>query len=232
MRYQNGNSLSPRPEDLVEEFGFDLKYVLTLIGRLEKKKLARRIDGRVSATINAEAHFRRVSKPLRANGVIPTLIRVRGTVRAGPTADADLEVSLGNDIESPILIPNTQLERNTYALKVLGNSMEHENIFEGDYVIVEELFQDREQPQLGEMIVAEYAPLDSQSADPGNDVSGVEFMALTVKIVKAKELRSGNEIYYLGWQKGNESNPNQIPIRELRRVRRVIGVYRNLKKRK
>ena len=231
MRYQNGNSLAPLPEELVEEFGFDLKYVLTLIGRLERKKLAKRTNGRVSATINAEAYFRGGRKPLRANGVIPSPVRVRGTVRAGPTS-SDLDVSIGNDIENPILVPNTQLERNTYALKVLGNSMEHENIFEGDYVIVEELFEDREQPILGEMIVAEYVPLDLESYDSGNDMIDDEYMALTLKIVKAKETKSGENIFYLGWQKDNESNPNPIPIRKLRNVRRVIGVYRNLRKRK
>ncbi len=232
MRYQNGNSLSPFPEELVEEFGFDLKYVLTLIGRLEKKKLAKRVNGRVSATVNAEAHFRGGSKPSRANSVIPTAVRVRGTVRAGPTSSSDLDVSIGNDIESPIFVPNTQLERNTYALKVIGNSMEHENIFEGDYVIVEELFEGQEQPLLGEIIVAEYVPLDSEKDNSRNDLLDDDFMGLTLKIVKVKENKSGENVYYLGWQKGNESNPNIIPVRRLRSVRRVIGVYRNLRKRK
>jgi SOS-response transcriptional repressor LexA len=232
MRYQNGNSLSPFPEELVEEFGFDLRYLLTLIGRLEKKKLARRTNGRVSATINAEAHFRGNGKPLRSNGVIPSPVRVKGTVRAGPSSQSDLDVAIGDDIESPILIPNTELERNTYALRVLGNSMEHENIYEGDYVIVEELFEEREQPLLGEMIVTEYVPLDSEPDDSRNDLVDDEYMGLTLKIVKAKENRAGENIYYLGWQKGNESNPNTIPVRKLRNVRRVIGVYRNLRKRK
>jgi SOS-response transcriptional repressor LexA len=232
MQYQNNNSLFPLPEELMEEFGFNLKYILTLIGRLEKKRLAKRINGRVSATSNAQAYFQGSGKPLRANGVIPTPVRVKGTVRAGPTSFSDLDVSIGNDIESPIFIPNTQLERNTYALKVVGNSMEHENIFEGDYVIVEEFFEDREQPLLGEMIVAEYIPLDSDSDASRNDILDDEYMGLTLKVIKARENKSGENIYFLGWQKGNESNPRNIPVRKLRNVRRVIGVYRNLRKRK
>ena len=203
-----------------------------MIGRLEKKKLSKRVNDRVQATVNAVAYFQGNGRPIRANGVIPASIRVRGTVRAGRTSLSDLDVSVGSDIEGPIFVPNTQLERNTYALKVLGNSMEHENIFEGDYVVVEELFEGREQPVINEMIVAEYVPLDLKNDESDDEISDDDYMNLTLKIVKAKEPKSGEYVYYLGWGKDNESNPNVIPVQKLRNVRRVIGVYRNLRKKK
>ena len=60
--------------------------------------------------------------------------------------------------------------------------MEHENIFEGDYVVVEELFEGREQPVINEMIVAEYVPLDLKNDESDDEISDDDYMNLTLNI--------------------------------------------------
>lgn len=77
----------------------------------------------------------------RAGGILVPLL---GTIAAGEPVEA-LEVP--DEIEVPASLA---VGKNVYALKVTGESMVAEGIFDGDYVVVEE----KQVPENGETVVA------------------------------------------------------------------------------
>ena len=84
-----------------------------------------------------------------------------------------------------------------YRLEVIGTSMEHENIFAGDQVIMR-AFNDYEWPNEGDMIVTKYLPLGSETEIP-TDLIESELMGPTLKVFHQK----ANGEFHLGWRKDN-----------------------------
>jgi len=136
------------------------RNVLTVVGRLIRKKYVERKGNRILLTDKAHEYFGSIYETVNAvsiNAFLPARIKIRGYVTAGRTNTNDLDVSLPDDDLDTIPIPNARPERKTYALRVEGRSMEHEGIFPGDYIILEE-FQPSEWPRDGEMIGNRSAP--------------------------------------------------------------------------
>lgn len=109
------------------------KNTLTILGRLAKNGFIFRNGSRSQLTSKATQYFSQSyslkdrSRPLN---VLPAHIIVRGTVQAGRTQrDLDIDTSLSSSNSIPI--PDVNPDRNTYALRVQGKSMEHENILAG-----------------------------------------------------------------------------------------------------
>jgi len=216
----------PTPGQLADDFGEKANYLHNVIKRLEIKKFVEKQGNLISITKKTEKYFSGALKPTRPNNVAPTQIQIVGTVKAGKTTTEELEVELSGNGEF-ILLPETKLEKNSYALKVTGKSMEHEGIFDGDFVIVEE-FDGIDWPKHGDLIVAKYYPLENEKDNPVDDIPESEFMDLTLKIY-SEQMNSNKKVYRLGWKKDNQSNPNIIFASRLIPKGRAIGVYRNLR---
>ena len=225
-RYISERGELPIPGNLVDDFGFKLSYLLTLAKRLERKGFIEKQGSLLGITKKAEQYFSGALKPVRPHSVAPTQIRVLGTVKAGKTITDELEVDLADSGEL-ILLPDTKLEKNSYALKVIGKSMEHEGIFDGDFVIVEE-FSGLDWPKHGDLIVAKYYPLENENENPMDEIAEEDYMDLTLKIY-SEQIEKNKKIFRLGWKKDNESNPYVILASRLIPKGKVIGIYRNLR---
>jgi len=121
----------------------------------------------------------------------------------------------------------------SYRLDVIGSSMEHEGIFEGDQVEMR-AFNSFEWPGEGDMIVTKYLPY---GAEPGmaTDFVGAELLGPTLKIFHQK----ANGEFHLGWRKDNApwtatswkrfsapGNEQMIVTRYLAPIGKVINVKR------
>lgn len=142
------DGIAPTPQEIADEIGIDLKYALTIIGRLERKVLVRRTDGRVLLIMeNVEEYLVGTGLPIRPLSVVPSQLVCRGKVQAGRT---DANVVFDDQGEDIRRIPDANLDKETYLLEVVGNSMEHEKIFEGDLIVVES-FSGIEKPDDGKL---------------------------------------------------------------------------------
>lgn len=84
-----------------------------------------------------------------------------------------------------------------YRLGVIGSSMEHEGIFEGDEVQMR-VFNSFEWPGEGDMIVTKYLPYGAEP-EFGTDLIGTDLLGPTLKVFHQK----ANGEYHLGWRKDN-----------------------------
>ena len=214
---------------MVEDFGFTVGYVLTLVARLQKKELVERVQNRISVTNKAEKYLSDLAKPIRTLSVVPTQLRVVGSVKAGTASPDELEVDTNFSSLETISIPSTKLEKDMYALKVVGESMEHEGIYDGDYVFVE-AFSGVDSPRDGEMIVAKYYPLDLENDDFDVSVPETDYFGPTLKIFSRGEKNENNkqEVFHLSWKKEKELNKYAIIASRLKPLGRVVGVYREI----
>jgi SOS-response transcriptional repressor LexA len=232
-RYISEHEEAPYPRWLQEESGFGVNYVSNLIRRLVKKGYLERQLGRPVLTDKALQYFSDLDqsvKTVRPFSIVPTQIRVRGQVRAGDIGQDELRVDLSESSgpgDEFILVPQARLERETYALEVVGDSMEHEGVFEGDYIIVEE-FGPFEGPRDGEMIVTKYLPIYAEPDGLEADISDFDLHGPTVKIY-SEVVEDNERRYRLSWKRDNRANPYIIRTRYVRPIGRVIGVYRSLK---
>lgn len=158
-----------------------------------------------------------------------TVVCVQGMVKAGP-ADNDVHVEI-DELREPsgdiLFLPDVPQDRECFAVKVEGKSMEEMGIFSGDYVIVE-IQNSMWKPEPNDMIVTRYLPHDpnrSEEYEPSDD----DYVGPVVKVYKKK---FGERGYQLGWRKFNERNPYSINADALKPIGKVIGVYRDYRKSK
>ncbi|HOU15109.1 MAG TPA: hypothetical protein PKZ84_18520 [Anaerolineae bacterium] len=85
----------------------------------------------------------------------------------------------------------------SYCLGVIGTSMEHEGIFEGDQVEMR-VFNSFEWPNEGDMIVTKYLPYGAEP-ELGTDFIGSDLLGPTLKVFHQRP----NGEFHLGWQKDN-----------------------------
>ena len=95
------------------------------------------------------------------------------------------------------LYGDTLVPGEIYRLEVIGSSMEHEGIFEGDQVMMR-AFNDYEWPNDGDMIVTKYLPFGAEPEMP-TDMIKSELMGPTLKVFRQK----ANGEFHLGWRKDN-----------------------------
>jgi SOS-response transcriptional repressor LexA len=204
-------------------------YIAKMVknGYLEKradKSLwpTQKADALVKKRENDLASFKR--QPIK-----PLTMRIRGQVKAGQAYQDELEVDL-IEFDEPgnktLIIPETAIENNVFALQVVGNSMEQENIFEGDFVIIEE-FKEYQSPQQNQLIVTYYDPIHDEDSGFDDDT---EMLGPTIKYVRETQNSNGMKYYVLSWNKDAESNPQAIRAAKIKPIGKVVGVYRAIQK--
>jgi SOS-response transcriptional repressor LexA len=206
-------------------------HITQLKRKLREKKY---LDAQNMPTQKARDYIKNLEKntmEVQVYDVPKSLIGIYGEVVAGfldPDRDGVHVVldELDNPTETFLVIPDTAPDRQVFALKVVGQSMEQEGIFEGDYVLVEKLGR-FEQPSPQDMIVAKYLPKESEPTDRNALINPDDLVGPTVKIFVRKFGKSEVE---LGWRKDNKGNPWAIRTKELHTIGRVVGIYRNLQK--
>jgi len=155
----------------------------------------------------------------------PATVRIRGQVKAGRAAQEDLEIDL-NDFDEPgsksLIIPEFSDGNKGFALQVVGRSMEHEGIFEDDYVIVEE-FNQYEFPQQNQLVVTYYT-LFIENETNLSEYS--DLLGPTLKYVRETQNQRGTKYYRLGWKKDAETSEYVIRAATIRPIGKVVGVYR------
>ncbi|HQE91879.1 MAG TPA: hypothetical protein PLH19_04065 [Anaerolineae bacterium] len=117
----------------------------------------------------------------------------------------------------------------SYYLDVIGTSMEHEGIFEGDRIEMR-VFNSSEWPNEGDMIVTKYLP-DGAEPEMATDFVGMDLQGPTLKIFH----QGANGEFHLGWRKDNTpwtsapwkrlavpGNPQTIVTRYLVPIGKVI----------
>ena len=169
------------------------------------------------------------NRPLEPNAtrlspVTAAQLRIRGQVMAGQATQEDLLIDLdeyGEDGSPTLTVPEVRQGKNCYVLQVVGSSMVHEGIFDGDYVIVEE-FMGFETPRENQLIVTYYMLF--QKNDPERLFH--EEQGPTLKYMREVEEQSGDKYYRLGWKKDAETSEYKIRAAQIRPVGKVIGVYR------
>ena len=173
---------------------------------------------------------------LKKNTTISTDIPILGQVKAGRTKSNEIFVDMVNDgypfdLNVPTLkIPDTGIDTDVFALEVIGQSMENELIFEGDYVIVQKFSETEPTPKQGELIVTKYLPFYDETEFDLQELvdSGISEDDLEGPTVKYYYERDG--IYRLSWRKGFDDSEYTIVTKyPPLLIGRVIGVYRSIK---
>jgi hypothetical protein len=205
VRYSWTISREKPPDNqwLAEELGICPGGVVNLKHSLKTKGL---LDSRFKKAVLTES----AKQLLDSLSVInPTKVIVVGQVKAGRTRPDQIEVVMRDisfpvDADSPsITIPQVEKPGAVFALEVVGQSMESENIFEGDYVIVQS-FLDSEKPRPGELIIAQYLPIcdeeyvNLEEVAAGGDIPDDYLEGPTVKYYYEKE-----GFYRLSWRRNS-----------------------------
>jgi len=186
-------------------------------------------------TPQAQDYLTNSNTPLSLRILTSLQLPIFGQVRAGKTKQDEIRVELTDltgENPSTISIPDIKVDKGLpiFLLQVMGKSMEHENIYEGDYVIVESYAEDQ-MPRQGEMIVTKYlAARDEPEFEALGYVSDELLDGPTLKIFVEKA--NDERPYRLSWQKEVDKNPDTIQTKVIRPIGRVIGVYRSLLERR
>lgn len=141
-RFRSSRGYSPTIREIAKAFGLSSAgTVAEHLDSLEDRGLIRRQPDRARSVLLTRGGRSLLSERERSGAsVIPLL----GTVAAGEPIEA---LAVPDRIEVPSSMTGT---RRCYALRVRGDSMVDEGIFDGDYVIVEE----NPAPENGETVVA------------------------------------------------------------------------------
>ena len=158
-------------------------------------------------------------------------LAILGEVRAGPAERDGVMVFLRDGDDDPpemVTIPNTRADRDVFMLRVVGQSMEHEHIKEGDLVIVER-FRVGEMPRHGDLVATRYLDISDEPSDTslgyfGHDsVPDEGYRGPTLKYFFRQE-----DSWRLSWRKDSQSSPYTIITRAVRPIGRVVAVYRTI----
>lgn len=131
---------------------------------IEKDILDPNYSCRLTATIREQLEQSTVNIRITT----PVHLPLVGHVKAGRAGQYELKMDLSN-LRSPTAdtraIPYPEDNPNAFLLEVIGNSMVHENIREGDYLIVEPYPRDFF-PRQRELIVTKYFPQVNEGKVP------------------------------------------------------------------
>lgn len=222
----------PLPGSIIGDTSFSTNHLSNILRSLDKEKgYIERTDGRLSLTDKAFQYFSRFSergKSIRPFSILPVSIQVNGQVKAGNT-EADTLVVYGDTSDKFIPVPNVKPDRKVYALEVVGSSMEHEKIYEGDYVIVEEFsISNKSIPNPNELAIFMYVPFYVVAENPTIKITDTDYVGPTLKY--CKEMKE-EKYYRLSWKSGLDiktETPTIIKAARIKPVGKVIGIYRPL----
>lgn len=178
------------------------------------------VDDQLRLTEKGKAYIRFFFGSFTVQGVS---VHVQGTAQAGPSNFTYIDIEeLDRPSDESILIPNTFLNKDVFAVRVEGTSMEAMGILSGDYVIIER--QDSLWwPDIQDLIVTRYLPHDpKRNSEVTPDLT--DYVGPVVKVYLKRFEEKG---CYLGWRKSNNQNPNLIEADDIMPIGKVIGSYRD-----
>jgi hypothetical protein len=104
--------------------------------------------------------------------------------------------------------------------------MEHEGIFEGDFVIVQP-YPNGRFPKQRELIVTLYLPPTNETETEGlSNLDDSVFEGPTIKYFT--DIPGNRRPYRLRWRRGIDKSEYTIETKIIRPIGRVVGVYRAL----
>lgn len=133
--YQAEHGLSPTLDEIAQEFGVNKVTIFGHVAELERKGILERPTPRASRGLRLVE---------RAEPASATSLRILGRIAAGRPIEA---IEDPEELDLQDLLPPG---RETYALRVQGNSMIDDSIRDGDIVLVE----NRTSARNGETVVA------------------------------------------------------------------------------
>ena len=214
------------PSSVFMEYMKALKTsVSTYKGNLIRKGWLDVINGEVRLSPHAENFLQERAGAIRNTQVQTAYVPLPGEVSAGHQSHGELQVyarDIGDKVEDSIPIPSSNPLLDVVAYEVVGTSMEHDGIFEGDYVIVE--VNPNKALQKGHVIVTKYLKT-------GETLDSDELRGPTLKFNKGVQSDANNDSYYLlGWKTTFVENPKEIRAGYIAPIGVVIGVYRDMTK--
>lgn len=190
--------------------------VSNLKASLSRKGIFEKENGRIQLTQKAWDFLKSPSRGVTSN----LYILKPGQVSAGKAAGGELKVlasEITDLIEDTLTIPSPEPRGKIVAYEVVGDSMESEGIYQGDYVIVE--INPRIALSDGKMIVAKYLLRD--------DEDGSELRGPTLKIYRGERKDAKGRFALLGRRRDyGQTNPYLIEAGSILPIGPVIGVYR------
>jgi len=202
--------------------------------RLSKLRKSLAIKGYLSNERNSfaltDTIIEFMNRPVKSTGLeTPIYLPLFGQVKAGRTSTEELRVELSdttNRDDNTISIPHLSNYENVYLLEVIGDSMEHEGIFSGDYAIVQS-FSKGHFPKQRELIVAKYLPAKNDAYV--DDWSNIDEYLLEGPTIKYYTNVAGAEREHrLSWKTNIRKSDYTIESKYIVPVGRVMGVYRAL----
>jgi len=160
-----------------------------------------------------------------AQSLIYTELQLFADVKAGKDNEPD-EFSTYPPGET-VRVLHTGSDPNVYALKVVGESMMHDGIFPGDYVLVKKasITEIRE----NELVVAYYLSENYNGIEENELEENIENLPLKGPVLKRYFPLKKLGLVRLSWQKDAESNEEyKIETRYINpdRLGKVIAIYR------
>lgn len=159
--------------------------------------------------------------------VSPTYLPLRGQVRAGRTKQDELRIDLADLPDHELVtipIPNLDSDLGAFVLKVVGISMEHERIFEDDYVIVQP-YKNGRMPKQRDLIVTYYLPpRHEKEVEDLPDMDMQWFDGPTLKYYT--EISGKERPFRLSWRRDIEKSEYTIETKRIAPVGKVVGIYR------
>lgn len=150
-----------------------------------------------------------------------------GQVRAGKTKQDELRIDMEDfsyDDAIMITIPNIEENTEAFILEVVGFSMEHERIYEGDYVIIQP-YKSNQMPRQRELIVTLYLPpRNEREVEETVDMDETWFDGPTLKYFT--EIPGKDRPYRLSWKRDIHNSEYTIDTKRIKPLGRVIGIYR------
>lgn len=186
------------------------------------------LDSRFSGPVLSEDGKQLIeSHPITIQSKVPIL----GTVKAGRIRNDDVLVEINDqdiydevNVQS-IYIPKTPSDHRIFALSVIGDSMEQEKIYEGDFVFVEDFGGRR--PKQNELIVTNYLSAEFEYLlESDNQFEPLEDMMVGPTL---KYYNEQPDHIRLGWRRDFNlaDSSNLIITKYIRPIGRVIGMYRS-----
>jgi SOS-response transcriptional repressor LexA len=210
-----------------KRMGVEKSSVSDLKARLINKGYLNKDRYNFALTDQAREYLTRPDRFLGVRAFTPFHLPLLGQVKAGRTKQDEIRVDLSNfgdkdstTIPIPYLVPET----NAFVLEVVGQSMEHEDIREGDYVVVQP-YPSTHRPKQGDLIVAKYLPPANESdAEEMGRIFDDLLEGPTIKYYA--EIASDERPIRLSWRRDVSRSPYTIATKFIDPIGRVVGVYR------
>lgn len=228
----------PSTHVLKSELKVGKSWISDLKGKLKKKGLLEEAQS-IVLTPTAFQYMKRLysyQDEVVELSSSPTYLPLLGEVRAGETSSDELVAYVddfaeaGNAPMEPI--PYASPQKDTFLLKVVGQSMERENILEEDLLIAQKI--EKANVRDGELIITKYLPWsykDVLSEIPADELLS-EYKGPVVKYCTVHQQVTGNNemmFYRLGWRKDIHSSAKYNPmVSDIEPIAKVIGLYRRI----